>query len=505
VVSAAPFITGVYISDLAVDPSGTLWATVGAVLWTESSGEFSNDHVWRLQSAVGSVWENRSTGLAQANPVNAIVIDPANTNRLFCGADIGVFRTDDGGGSWVPWDEGIPNAPIYRLAIHGPRRLVRAATHGRSIWERPIDTPVCPLVDLYVRDNILDSGRVTPSPSGQPHPFQPGTNVYWWQSADIKVDTPEPTYQTTLPIADAIEFMMLEHRNPTRGEVNRFSLQVHNRGVSMATTVQARAFFANASAGLPNLPADFWTAGKPFIGTPAAVDWTPIGATQTIAELEAGEPAVLTWEWTVPLSAAQHSCLLAVVTCDQDPISASAIFDLNTLVPTRKHATLKNLHVVDPTWPAMGTPEGAWQLEFHNAAAEARRFDIVIDWGTLPERAKVFLATEAIGRGFILKVPANRAQRILPVDGRESLPRSMSDRCGERHRIDLEHALALRPTKEGITRISGFAVPAHGRRLLVLNLARLRLAEDVEFSVLQMLDGRVLGGSTYRVRRAEEP
>lgn len=503
-VSASPLPTGVYISDLAVDAGGTLWATIGAVLWTESTGEFTNDHVWRLASTSGATWENRSAGLAQANPVNAIAIDPTNANRLFCGADIGVFRTENAGMSWEAWDEGLPNAPVYRLAIHGPRRLLRAATHGRSIWERPIDTGMCSMVDLYVRDNILDSGRVTPSPSGQPHPFQPGTNVYWWQSADIKVDAPEPTYQTTSPIDDTIDFMVLDHRNPTRGELNRFSLQVHNRGVSQATNVRARAFFADASAGLPNLPSDFWSAGKPFLATPTATDWTPIGPTMSVAELEAAEPAVLTWEWTVPMSAAKHSCLLGVVTCDQDPIAASGIFDLGSLVPTRKHATLKNLHVVDPTSPSIGSPDGAWQIDLYNPGPETRRFDLVIDWGNLPDRARLLLAVESLGKKLVYELEADRRQRIQTLDGRSTLPGSITGRCGERRRIDLDRALTLRPPKGRVTRLPGLPVPGNGRRLLAMNLARLQLETDVEFSVLQVLDGRIVGGGTYLLRARED-
>ncbi|MEN8376866.1 MAG: glycosyl hydrolase [Gemmatimonadota bacterium] len=505
--SAPPYPVGVHVSDLAVDPAGTLWATVGAVLWTEATGEFSNDHVWRLQSGAGATWENRSTGLAQANPINAIAIDPANPSRLFCGGDVGVFRTDSAGAMWQPWDQGLPNAPVYRLAIHGPRRLVRAATHGRSIWERPIDTASCPLVDLYVRDNILDSGRVTPSPSHLPHPFDAGKTVYWWQSADVKVDSSDPDpFQTTDPIDDTIEFMLLNHRDPVREKVNRFSVQVHNRGVLKATNVRARAFFADASAGLPALPADFWSAGRPFVGTPLATDWTPIGPTKTVAELEPAEPAVLTWEWTVAAGAAKHSCLLAVVTCDEDPISAAGVFDLDTLVPGHKHATLKNLHLVNATAPATGTPDGAWQIAFHNPGPRPRQYDVVIDWGDLPDRATLFLAAERLGQDRWEPKVAGRDQRVRPAPGKEVLPGRLPDGCGGWRRFDLDGALALRRPKTGETRLGGLIVPAGGRRTLALNMGRLRLEGDAQFSVLQTMRKRTLGGSTYLVRgrRTEE-
>ena len=160
-------LPAVSFSDLAVDPTGVLWVSVSSVYFTEGYGEFSTDHVFRRRPSDTS-WVSRSSGLAQGDPVNSIVIDPANPDRLFCGCDVGVFRTDNAGVSWVPWDDGLPNVPVFDLVLHAPRRLLRAATHGRSVWERPIDAASCPLVDLYVRDDTVDSGRVQPTPWGCP-------------------------------------------------------------------------------------------------------------------------------------------------------------------------------------------------------------------------------------------------------------------------------------------------------------------------------------------------
>src|SRR5205807_1177008 len=169
------------------------------------------------------------------------------------------------------------------------------------IWERPIDASVCPLVDLYMRDDILDTGRVQPTQAYQPHPFDPTLLVNWWESVDIKVDAPQPNFQTPMPITDYVAFASdIQHRNPSRSRTNRFYAQVHNRGVNKATNVQVRAFFADASAGLPALPADFWSAGKPFSADPSSTVWTPVGPTQTIAELDPAEPGIVECDWFVP-------------------------------------------------------------------------------------------------------------------------------------------------------------------------------------------------------------
>ena len=72
-------------------------------------------------------------------PVNAIVIDPNDVthNTLYVGTDIGAFFTTDGGVNWSPLgaSNSIPNAQILSLTLHNPSRTLRAATHGRGVWD----------------------------------------------------------------------------------------------------------------------------------------------------------------------------------------------------------------------------------------------------------------------------------------------------------------------------------------------------------------------------------
>jgi hypothetical protein len=342
-VTAAPLPAGMYTSSVAVDSGGGAWVSFSEILLSEETGVFSEDHVYFLPGG-STTWQDRSTGLAQANPVNAIAIDPTNDNTVFCGADTSVFRWDAGTSSWTVWDQGLPNSPVYALAIHGPSRLIRAATYGRGIWERPIDLVPQLMVDIYMRDDILDDGR-GPAPAGVPHPFSPSNLVWWWQSEDVKVDA--PPFQTPAPVTDDVALAnQVVHQNPQRGATNRFYAQLHNRGPLAATNIQVRAFFADASLGLPNLPADFWNSPKPFGGNPSAVNWTPIGPAATPPDLEAGHTAVVNWEWTVPATAAQHSCLLVVATCDEDVLSVAGDFSVADIVVNQNNATLKNLMVV---------------------------------------------------------------------------------------------------------------------------------------------------------------
>jgi photosystem II stability/assembly factor-like uncharacterized protein len=501
--------SGLYISDLAVDTAGTVWVTFSSVTWTESTGEFTNNHVYRRLSG-GNSWETRSNGLAQANPINTIVIDPTNSNRLFCGGDLGVFRTEDAGGMWTAWDEGLPNVPVFHLEIHNPLRLMRAATHGRSVWERPIDVAMCPMVDLYIRDNILDTGRVLPSPDHQPHPFDPNTLVHHWESVDIKVDAMEgqpPEFQTASHITDYVAFESdLQHRTARRGEINRFYVQLHNRGVNKATNVQARGFFAEAHAGLPPLPSDFWSGGKPFTGTPLGTDWTPIGPTQTISVLEPAEPAVVEWDWLVPTTAHKHSCLLALSSCAEDPLAGTGIFNADYLVLNRKHVALKNLHVEDAVMGMPLPPEEAYIIYFRAPYQRELVGDVVFHWGSLPKETVIFVAFEIpLDKKPVVMAKAGDLKRngiTLARQKRRLFQDKVEGRCGDIKRFDMRRIYQLSQTKERSTTIPLVRIPYERSLAMAINIVLPKNMKEqvVQFDVMLNSGSRTIGGSTYILR-----
>ena len=78
--------------------------------------------------------------------MNAFVIDPNDSTHLFAGTDVGVYESTDSGTSWTPYGSGLPNAAVFDLAIGSPctsNEVLRAATHGRGVWEVPISTSAC--------------------------------------------------------------------------------------------------------------------------------------------------------------------------------------------------------------------------------------------------------------------------------------------------------------------------------------------------------------------------
>lgn len=104
---------------------------------------FRAAHVYKTTD-LGKNWTDIGKGLPDV-PVNALVIHPDNENIIFIGTDVGVFGTYDGGQTWFPFGTGLPSTMIIDLEFYMPpspepgKLTLRAATHGRSMWE--IDIP----------------------------------------------------------------------------------------------------------------------------------------------------------------------------------------------------------------------------------------------------------------------------------------------------------------------------------------------------------------------------
>jgi photosystem II stability/assembly factor-like uncharacterized protein len=82
----------------------------------------------------GATWANVTANLPSI-PVNAIVADPSNRDRVWVACDVGVFESADAGGSWAVFGTGLPNALAEDLLFYRPDRLLRVGTRSRGVWE----------------------------------------------------------------------------------------------------------------------------------------------------------------------------------------------------------------------------------------------------------------------------------------------------------------------------------------------------------------------------------
>lgn len=132
-IAAGPLGLQGLVSDLAVD-----WADAGLLsIYLVFGGMGDARHVWHFD---GTRWEPRSgapgsmTNLLDVEH-NALVVDRTTANHIYVGADIGVWHSADSGATWEPLSNGLPDAPVFDLQIHPTQRLLRAATHGRGVYE----------------------------------------------------------------------------------------------------------------------------------------------------------------------------------------------------------------------------------------------------------------------------------------------------------------------------------------------------------------------------------
>lgn len=69
-------------------------------------------------------------------PLTGLVVHPSLDEVLYVSTFLGVLRSTDGGDSWAPFDEGLPNAFVSDLDFRESIRSIYASTMGRGIYRR---------------------------------------------------------------------------------------------------------------------------------------------------------------------------------------------------------------------------------------------------------------------------------------------------------------------------------------------------------------------------------
>jgi photosystem II stability/assembly factor-like uncharacterized protein len=347
-----------YLSDLFVDPTNASRLYV-----SYTSG--INGRVFRSDDG-GASWIRADAGLPDRLPINAIEIDPDHPETIFAAGDVGVYLSRNAGAAWSPFNNGLPNALVKDILFHPEARLLRAGTQARGVWEIAVDAATMPDVELYLRDSRVDSGRLSPSPSGVDDPFEFGAQAFWWQCTDLKIDAPSflrpspadvdfEVFGDDQSLEDGgIEFAAgLVNESPQASRTVRVFVQVHNRGVQPARQVVVKVFFAPASVTFPDLPAGFWANFPNNVVAPASA-WQPIAAHQGIAQVAPGRSAIAAFDWAVPAALSNPVALFAALSAENDSIATTET-NVAALVRSEKKVGLRNVTVVNPP-PLVGPP-----------------------------------------------------------------------------------------------------------------------------------------------------
>ena len=121
------------MTRVAVDPTDakTVWATFSGFRNGEDAA-----HVYKTTDG-GETWVNNSGNLPNG-PVNDVVVDPAR-DTVFIGTDLGVYNLKEGGKNWSFVGKGLPLAPVLDIKLHCPSGTLYASTFGRCVWMLSLD------------------------------------------------------------------------------------------------------------------------------------------------------------------------------------------------------------------------------------------------------------------------------------------------------------------------------------------------------------------------------
>lgn len=117
-------------------------AADAATMFVALSGNVSPSVYYTTNA--GASWSARSGSGGTALPAwsaQVVRIDPTDALTIYCGTDVGIYRSTDGGLSWSTFGTGLPAVNVYDLQVARDGTKLRAATHGRGIWELIVTSP----------------------------------------------------------------------------------------------------------------------------------------------------------------------------------------------------------------------------------------------------------------------------------------------------------------------------------------------------------------------------
>ena len=366
-------------------------------------------------------------------PSHAVAVDPVAPTNVYVGTDVGCFKGVKTGATswnWQLFSQGLPESAITDLVVFAPgpapARLLRAATHGRGVWEIDLAATAGADPDIYLRLNYNDSGRMTAAgtraawTSGHLDPTHVGYRLYQWHCADIKVrrssltglpplSSPTTFFDYAINIGDYTDTVTQMQTGDLSG-TDTIYVEVHNRSLTAVPAAQVSVLLlaVDASATVPALPAG-WASRVNSLDTTNWLSGTPwqfvdpmMPYRQLPRDIDARTPQVVSYQLdfsSLGLPAGHdHVCLAAFITTPNDPIPATlTTTDLGQANLTDKHVAHRNIHLVALGSRPSTVPGGAqphsrtFYLDFHNPTDKEAAADFVFDREFFPGRLSLML------------------------------------------------------------------------------------------------------------------
>ncbi|GBD87900.1 xyloglucanase Xgh74A precursor [bacterium BMS3Abin03] len=156
-----------WVTKVAVDPNDEqiAYVTFSGYRWDEYLS-----HIFRTTDG-GASWIDISGNLPEA-PINDVIVDPLSDSTLFIASDVGVLFTNNLGMYWNYLGEPLPSTPIMDLVFHNDTQTLVAATYGRSMYKFSLDSIATYISNIKVQ--VPADFRLY---QNYPNPFNPTTTI----------------------------------------------------------------------------------------------------------------------------------------------------------------------------------------------------------------------------------------------------------------------------------------------------------------------------------------
>ena len=118
-----------WVTRVAADPGDpeVFYVSLSGFKWDQVMS-----HVYRTSDG-GDSWVSIGDALPDVS-INDIVVDPDDASLLYVATDVGVYTSENGGVAWRRLGRGLPLGVVMDLKLDSGSRKLAAATFGRSMW-----------------------------------------------------------------------------------------------------------------------------------------------------------------------------------------------------------------------------------------------------------------------------------------------------------------------------------------------------------------------------------
>ncbi len=207
-------------------------------------------------------------------------------------------------------------------------------------------------------------------------------------------------------------------------------------------------------------------------------------------------PEVVGFDWSVPTTAAEHSCMLAIVESADDPLDPS-VRSTNerrpwVFIPNSRQIGLRNLHVVTASSP-QAAAEGMEGMNVPNPSRRLKHVELILSRGDLAKDAR--LAVLVPKNVKIVEHDLKRVQTKLT---------PQQKKIAERLKLDASTMWVVEKPTGRIPKLP--VAPGKTLRigLLYHSGSKPKPGTASRFTILARQGKTLLGGSTYVLRIPEE-